>query len=278
MALIVNIPATTASSAAPNTATYLTQVPDATLTAEQAMSALATGLVKNTTATGVQSIGVANADFLPAVPPAIIDGTGLTTTVPLLVKNGKAASGYELQVTGSVRSGYCINDSGGTQRAVFGYAVANNEWFTGSTAGDLVLLCDGAKRIHFSALASVASFLQLDGGTGRIGFGGAQTTGNIVTFYATFGTGVSFLNTVNLVFGTSTGSKIGTGATQLIGFWNATPVVQPASTGTTTAGFTANASANAVFAESTFTGNTGATAYTISDVVKNLKTAGLLAA
>lgn len=32
----------------------------------------------------------------------------------------------------------------------------------------------------------------------------------------------------NLGFGTSTGSKIGTGATQKIGFWNATPVVQPA--------------------------------------------------
>lgn len=31
---------------------------------------------------------------------------------------------------------------------------------------------------------------------------------------------------INYVFGTSTGTKIGTGTTQKIGFWNATPVVQ----------------------------------------------------
>lgn len=89
---------------------------------------------------------------------------------------------------------------------------------------------------------------------------------------------LTFSDAVNIVVNTSTGTKIGTGTTQKIGFWNATPVVQPASTGTTTAGFTANTSANAVFAESTFTGNTGSTAYTISDIVRNFKTAGLLAA
>jgi hypothetical protein len=41
---------------APTTATYITQTPDAGLSAEQAMSLLGTGLVKNTTGTGVQSI------------------------------------------------------------------------------------------------------------------------------------------------------------------------------------------------------------------------------
>ena len=41
---------------APTTATYITQTPDATLTNEQALSALATGLVVNTTATGVLTI------------------------------------------------------------------------------------------------------------------------------------------------------------------------------------------------------------------------------
>lgn len=34
---------------------------------------------------------------------------------------------------------------------------------------------------------------------------------------------------VNIVFGTSTGSKIGTATSEKIGFWNATPIVQPAS-------------------------------------------------
>ena len=41
---------------APTTATYITQTPDATLTNEQALSALATGIVVNTTTTGVLTI------------------------------------------------------------------------------------------------------------------------------------------------------------------------------------------------------------------------------
>ena len=36
---------------------------------------------------------------------------------------------------------------------------------------------------------------------------------------------------VNLVLGTTTGTKLGTGVTQKLGFWNATPVVQPAAAG-----------------------------------------------
>lgn len=121
--------------------------------------------------------------------------------------------------------------------------------------------------------------ISTNGGTATISGGGATlalSNTNICTINAT--SGVSLTDTTNISVSGTTGTKIGTATTQKLGFWNAAPVVQPALTGTTTAGFTANASANAVFAESTFTGNTGATAYTISDVVRNLKTAGLLAA
>lgn len=44
------------NATAPTGATYITQTPSSGLSAEQAMSALATGLVKNTTGTGIQSI------------------------------------------------------------------------------------------------------------------------------------------------------------------------------------------------------------------------------
>lgn len=44
-----------------------------------------------------------------------------------------------------------------------------------------------------------------------------------------------------------------------------------------TAGYTAHTSANTVYAESTFTGNTGSTAYTLGDIVAALKTYGLIA-
>jgi hypothetical protein len=70
------------TSGAPDSATFLTQTPDATLTAEQAMSALATGIVKNATGTGVQSIAVQGTDYYApgGTDVAVADGgTGAST-------------------------------------------------------------------------------------------------------------------------------------------------------------------------------------------------------
>lgn len=80
-----------------------------------------------------------------------------------------------------------------------------------------------------------------------------------------------------LAVGTSTGTKIGTATSQKLGFYNATPVIQQATTGTTT-GYTGNSSANILYNESTFTGGTGSIAYRVSDIVLGLKNLGLLAA
>lgn len=80
----------------------------------------------------------------------------------------------------------------------------------------------------------------------------------------------------NISLDTVTGTKLGTAATQKIGLWNTTPVVQPATTGTTT-GFTAGAG-SAVLSDSTFTGGTGSKAYTVGDIVLALKQAGVMAA
>jgi hypothetical protein len=61
---------------APTTATYITQTPDATLSAEQALSTLATGLLKNTTTTGVLTIAAAGTDYQAPL------------TLPLSIANG----------------------------------------------------------------------------------------------------------------------------------------------------------------------------------------------
>lgn len=62
------------SGAAPLSATYITQTPNATLTNEQALSALATGILKNTTTTGVLSIAAAGTDYVTPTG----NGSGLT--------------------------------------------------------------------------------------------------------------------------------------------------------------------------------------------------------
>jgi hypothetical protein len=87
--------------------------------------------------------------------------------------------------------------------------------------------------------------------------------------------GATITDATDIVLATGTGTKIGTATTQKLGFYNAAPVAQYSTVGTTT-GFTAGLGL-AVLADSTFTGNTGATAYTIGDVVRALKTLGLLA-
>ena len=86
---------------------------------------------------------------------------------------------------------------------------------------------------------------------------------------------VQFLDGRNTQHGLTTGTRFGTSSSQKIGIWNATPIVQPSSTGEAT-GFTAGGG-TAVTHTSTFTGNSGTKAYTISDLVKHLKAIGLLA-
>lgn len=65
---------TGSTGGAPSNATYITQVPDPFLTNEQALSLLATGIMKSTTATGVVSIAVAGTDYYsPGNPTRILD-------------------------------------------------------------------------------------------------------------------------------------------------------------------------------------------------------------
>jgi hypothetical protein len=73
----------------------------------------------------------------------------------------------------------------------------------------------------------------------------------------------------NILTDTTNGTKIGTATTQKLGFWNATPIVQPA-TGGAASTFVPNTSL-IVDDSATWDG------YTIGNVVKALRNAGLLA-
>ncbi len=95
--------------------------------------------------------------------------------------------------------------------------------------------------------------------------------GNAVTdLYMTLETTALTLgDAVNLVFGTTTGTKIGSSTSQKIGFWNTVPIIQP-TTAVAAATFLTNTSLIANDS-ATFDG------YTIGQIVKALRNIGLLA-
>jgi hypothetical protein len=90
----------------------------------------------------------------------------------------------------------------------------------------------------------------------------------------TFSKRVEFSDGKDIVFGLNTGTKFGTSALQKIGFWDATPVIRQSSTGEAT-GVNVG-SGLALKHDATFTGNSGSTAFTLSDIVKHLKAYGLI--
>lgn len=78
----------------------------------------------------------------------------------------------------------------------------------------------------------------------------------------------------NMIVGKGAGTMFGTELGQKQGWWGVAPVVQPSSTGE---GSGVNEGAGTTLTHTaTFTGNFGTKAYTISDIVKHLKTIGLL--
>ena len=74
----------------------------------------------------------------------------------------------------------------------------------------------------------------------------------------------------NMVFNTTTGTKIGTATSQKLGFWNATPIVQP-TTGVASATFASPGAGSTIKTDDTFDG------YTLQQVVKALRNTGILA-
>jgi hypothetical protein len=82
--------------------------------------------------------------------------------------------------------------------------------------------------------------------------------------------GLLTLSAQNIATDTTTGMKVATATSQKLGFWNATPIVQP-TTAIAEATFTENAGGLVVNVDSTFDG------YTVQQVIKALRDAGLLA-
>jgi len=79
----------------------------------------------------------------------------------------------------------------------------------------------------------------------------------------------------DIKIGPGFGTTIGTTATERLAFWGAAAIQQPTSVGETT-GYAAVGGTN-VNSNDTFTGNSGTKAYTVNDIVKHLKSVGIIA-
>lgn len=128
------------------------------------------------------------------------------------------------------------------------------------------------KIIANANVYQIGSFLGSAGGSNRqIKFGHFDSSSTF-TSYLDINTDstISIGNGINISFNTSTGTKIGTGATQKIGFWNSTPVIQ--STGWSTS----NSSSTKVINVNATTLNE--VANVLATIIETLKTYGIVGA
>jgi hypothetical protein len=102
--------------------------------------------------------------------------------------------------------------------------------------------------------------------TGTFAVTGASTLTGLLTANG----GITLGDAQNIAFNTTTGTKIGAATTQKLSFWNATPIVQP-TTAVASATVVSPGGGTNIKTDDTFDG------YTIAQVVKALRNAGLLA-
>jgi len=146
------------AAGAPADATYITQTANGTLSNEQAMGALATGLVQNTTTTGVQTIATAGTDY---VIPA-----GNVATATALAANPTDCGGGEF--ANAIDAGgnlSCATPAAGAETnslEVLTTGIATTEIPIGTAAntvvyaplsGDVVMDNAGAVTVNTSAVA-----------------------------------------------------------------------------------------------------------------------------
>jgi hypothetical protein len=98
----------------------------------------------------------------------------------------------------------------------------------------------------------------------------AVTGASTLTGLLTANGGITLGDGQNIAFNTTTGTKIGAATTQKLSFWNATPIVQP-TTAVASATVAHTGGGTNIKTDDTFDG------YTLAQVVKALRNAGLLA-
>lgn len=147
------------SGGAPTDATYITQTANAGLSNEQALGALATGILKNTTTTGVLSIAAQGTDYYApgGTDVAITDGgTGASTatnafnalspmtTLGDVIYGGASGAGTRLAGNTSATRKFLFSEGDGAVSAAPYWDVASGSdlFGTGLDTGDIVAVND----------------------------------------------------------------------------------------------------------------------------------------
>jgi hypothetical protein len=192
----------------------------------------------NTTITGGGTIALGGFTLtVPATGSAALLGTANTLTAANTFSNATASTST---TTGAV----IVTGGVGIGGAIF-VGAASRIGSSGNTAIlDLSTSSNVVGALRFTTSSTLRSELQADNSATRlvvnavtawdVSAAGTLMTVNLNTTWA---------DAVNLAFGSTTGTKIGTATSQKIGFYNATPVVQGASVADATGGATVDAEA-----------------------------------
>ena len=191
-----------------------------------------------------------------------VDDAGDITSLPFI---GNAAAGTDNKIE-------VVSNASGSNPIVRPYSDVDTNVdlrFDSKGTGDIDIRPGGQRALLCNYISGAVNYFTVSPASGStINMTAAGTATNVSVDYRSKGTG-----NVNLRSGG------GTRQVQInntgCGFFGTAPAAQPSTTGTTI-GFTAG-SGTAANDDSTYTGNTGSSAYTVGDIVKALKDLGLLA-
>lgn len=192
---------------------------DLTLSTHNIVTDTTTG-TQIATATG-QKLG-----FFAATP--IIQPVAATDLGTVLSSLGLRAAGaaYPITTSGAVQF------TGGVTINTVGLTITDVNVVLGTTTGTKFGTATGQKIGFFNATPVIQPVATTDLGTvlSSLGLRAAGTAYPITTSGTLTLTGTINITDVNVVLGTTTGTKFGTATGQKIGFFNATPVIQPVAT------------------------------------------------
>lgn len=195
-------------SGAPADATFITQIPNATLTNEQALSLLATGLLKNTTGTGVLSIGAAGTDYLA---PAAIGVTVQAWDADLDTLAGLAKTDGNFIVGDGVA---WVVESGATARTSLGLGTiatqnANNVTISGGSVTGItdLAIADGGTG-QSTAQAAIDALTNVVAATNEHVLTKDTATGNAIFKASAGGSTLPVADTQTIIKGSGDPTKL----------------------------------------------------------------------